>query len=195
MRKVRFATSTAALVLLTGTPDSNAGDQVTQPCELLTESLVRKVFEVPEGTVIEQKDDSHARFPSCNYRWRVMSEAEEQEAKTRNNEKMMENVRAHKPPTEGIDFNVPSHERVHLTLAEFDTPEKAQSGLEGARTFMISRAEQAGREPIPWTPVDDVGSKAYYHGKQLSFVWGRLLIHIDASPEKRALTLAEAVMN
>jgi len=195
MSTARFATTIAGLISLAGTAISNAGDQVTQPCELLTEPLVRKIFEIPEGTAIEQKDDSHARFPTCNYRWRVMSEAEEQEAKTRNNEKMMENVRAHKPPTEGIDFNVPTHERVNLTLAEFESPEKAQSGLEGARTFMIGRAEQHGREPTPWTPVDDVGSKAYYHGNQLSFAWGRLLIHIDASPEERAVTLAEAVMN
>jgi hypothetical protein len=195
MSAFRFTTLIIGLGLMIGASDCKAEQQLTHPCELLTEPLVREHFQISVDTVIEQEDRSNSRFPNCAYSWRVMSEEEEQEANARNNEKMMENIKAGKSPTEGINFNLRTHQRVNLTVAEFESPEQAQGGLESARSFMIGRDEQKGREPTPWTPVDGVGSKAYYHGGQLSFAWGRLLIHLDASPEERAVGLANAVID
>jgi len=169
-------------------------DDSSQPCELLTESLVREVYVVPPEIPIEQDDNSSSRFPNCGYRWRVMSEAEQKDAEARNQARMMENIKAGRPPNDGIDYNIPTHKQVRLTAAAFDNPEKAQNGLEGARSFMVSRAEQRGREPKPWHPVEGVGDKAYYHGTQLSFAWGDLLIHLDVSPQERAVKVAQEIM-
>lgn len=195
MYAFRFTTLIVGFGLLISAPDCNADKQLTLPCKLLTERLVREYFQVSVDTAIKQEDHNNSRFPNCAYSWRVMSEAEEQEAIARNNEKMMENIKAGKSPTQGINFNLRTHQRVSLTVAEFESPEQAQNGLESARSFMVGRDEQKGREPTPWTSVDGVGSKAYYHGGQLSFSWGRLLIHLDASPEERAVALADAVMD
>jgi hypothetical protein len=195
MHTFRFITPVAGFLLLFSASSSAAETQNTHPCELLSETMVREVYDVPADTPVEQQDRSDSRFPNCTYRWRVMSEAQEQEAKDRNHEKMVANIQAHKPPTEGINYNIPTHAKVTLTAVGFDTSEQAQSALESARSYMIGRAEQAGREPTPWMPVDGVGSKAYYHGTQISFTWRRLLIHLDASPEERAVKLATAVMD
>jgi len=195
MQTFRTITPIAGFLLLFSVSVCAAESQNTHPCELLTESMIRAVYDVPADTPVEQQDRSDSRFPNCAYRWRVMSEAKEQKAKDANHEKMMANIQAHKSPTEGIDYNIPTHARVTLTAVGFDTPEQAQSALESARSYMIGRAEQAGREPTPWTPVDGVGNKAYYHGTQLSFTWDRLLIHLDANPEERAVTLANTVMD
>lgn len=164
------------------------------PCDLLTEQLVREHYDVSADTAIEQQDKSESRFPNCAYRWRVMSEADEQEADARNQELLKQNLAAGRPPGEGINFNIPTHSQVRLTAATFDDPEKAQSALDGAMTFMIGRDEKAGREPTPWDPVEGIGDQAYYHGTQLSFAWENLLIHLDSSPRERAEALASAVI-
>jgi len=192
MRIPLISVITVAMSLLLGVP--SLADEPNPPCELLTESLVREFYEVPADTVIEQDDKSSSRFPNCGYRWRVMSEADEQLALAANQTMMMENLKAGKPPNEGINHHIPSHAKVRLTVSGFDNEQKAQSGLEGAKSFMIGRQEQRGREPTPWDPVEGVGDKAYYHGKQLSFTWGDMLIHLDVSPQERAVKLAQRVM-
>jgi len=183
------------LFLLFSSTLSIAGSDDTNPCELLTEPLVREYLDIPAETDIEQEYQSSSKFPSCAYRWRIMSDADEQSAKSANQAKMMENIKAGRPPNDGINYNLRTHGKVRLTIAGFDNPEKALSGLEGAKSFMIGRDEQRGREPTRWEPVEGVGSKAYYHGSQLSFVWGRLLIHLDTSPQERAIALALAIMS
>lgn len=193
MKNLLLATAFGAvfLTLSTITPAADAG----QPCELLTEQLVRDAYEVHADTAIEQDDNSSSRFPNCGYRWRIMSKEEQEEAEAANTAKMMENLKAGKSPNEGINHNIPTHAQVRLTAASFDNPEKAQSGLEGAKSFLISRAEQQGHEPTAWVPVEGVGDKAYYHGTQLSFAWGDMLIHLDVSPQERAVGLALRVMD
>lgn len=181
-------------LLLAFTAHSWAEPVTTHPCELLTESLVRTHFDIAADTVIERDDSSSSRFPNCGYRWRVMSEADEEEARAANNKKMMENLSAGRSPNEGINHNIPTHAQVHLTVAEFEDPGQARNGLESARTFMVGRDKQKGREPTPWEPVGGVGSKAYYHGRQLSFTWDRIVIHLDVSPRDSAIALAQKVM-
>jgi hypothetical protein len=187
-----IAGAAGAVFLLLSAPGLAA--ESTQPCELLTESLVREFYEIPADTLIEQDDSSSSRFPNCGYRWRVMSEADQKAAEAANQAKMMENIKAGKPPTDGIDYNIPTHEQVRITATAFDSDEKAQSALESAKAYLIGRAEQKGQEPTPWDPVEGVGDKAYYHGKQLSFTWDRILIHLDVSPRERAIDMAQAVM-
>jgi len=184
----------AGLVLTFGAATAMAGPDSTKPCEMLTESLVRAYLEVPDGTEIVQNDSSSSRFPSCGYRWRIMGEADEQVAREANQAKMMDNIKAGRSPNEGINHSLKTHAQVRLTTAGFDNPEKAQNGLEGAKSFMIGRDEQRGREPTPWDPVEGVGSKAYYHGTQLSFVWDDGLTHLEVSPQERAVALAQEIM-
>jgi hypothetical protein len=136
--------ATIASLVLLALSNSASSASGTNPCELLSESLVREFFAVPADTAIEQDDGSDARHPTCGYRWRVMSEAEEQAAQERNSQKMMENLQAGKPPNDGIDFNIPSHAKTRLTAVEFDSAEKAQSALESARSYLIGRAETTG---------------------------------------------------
>lgn len=195
MRTVPYSglAAIAGLALLASV-NSASSAQSSSPCELLSESLVREFFTVPADTTIEQDDGSDARHPTCGYRWRVMSEAEEQAAQERNSQKMMENLQAGRSPNEGIDHNIPSHAKTRLTAVEFDSAEKAQSALESARSYLISRAETTGREPTPWDSIEGVGDKAYYHGKQLSFTSGRLLMHLDVSPVDQAVALATVII-
>jgi hypothetical protein len=165
-----------------------------KPCELLTESMVRKFKSVAADVPIEQKDKSNARFPNCAYRWRVMSEAEEQEAQESNQAKVMENLKAGKTPNDGINFNIPTHVSVRLTAAEFESAEKAQSGLESARSFLVGRAKEAGKKGRDWNAIDGVGDIAYYHRSQMSFTSNRLLMHLDVSPLETAVALANAII-
>lgn len=182
------------ILLLGSAACTLAEPDTTNPCELLTKSLVRSHYDVAEGTSIEQDDRSSSRFPNCGYRWRVMSEADEQAALDANQAKLMDNIKAGRSPNEGINHNIPTHRQTRLTVAEFDSQEKALNGLEGARATVIQRDEQRGRAPTPWEPVANVGGGAYYHGRQLSFTWGRFLLHLDASPRDRAVALAKALM-
>ena len=165
-----------------------------KPCELLTESMVRKFKSVAADVPIEQQDKSNARFPNCAYRWRVMSEAEEQEAQESNQAKMKENMKAGKAPNEGINFNIPTHGSVSLTAVEFESAEKAQSGLESARSFMVGRAKEAGKKGPAWNAIDGAGDIAYYHGSQLSFTSNRLLMHLNMRPLETAVAVANAII-
>ena len=163
------------------------------PCELLTESLVRAYFEISGDTEIVQDDNSTSRFPNCGYRWRIMSEFDEEAAKAANQAKMMDNIKARRSPNEGIDYNIKTHAQIRLTVAGFDNAEKAQSGLQGAKSFLIGRDEQRGKEPTAWEPVEGIGDKAYYHGLQLSFAWDDVLIHLNVTPKETAVALARVI--
>lgn len=194
MTGLKHSTLFATAILLLYPTGLRADRPSAHPCELLTEGLVREYLSVPVEIKIDQDDSSLSRFPNCGYRWRIMSEADEKAASDANTARMMENIKAGKSPDDGVNLNLRTHAQVRLTVAEFDNAEKALSGLEGAKSFMIGRDEQRGREPTPWEPVEGVGSKAYYHGSQLSFVWGDIMIHLDVSPQERAVAIAQAIM-
>lgn len=181
-------------LLLAGVAMAKSKEQNAKPCSMLTESLVRESLSVPADTSIEQDDSTESRHPNCGYRWRVMSEADEQAARDRNKDKMMDNIKSGRSPNEGINHSLPTHASVRLTVVQFDSAENAQSALESVKSYLIGRARKKGSEPVPWNAVDDVGDKAYYHGSQLSFTVARELIHLDAKPLNTAKSLANRII-
>ena len=188
------ASGSAAPLEVVATASSSSKNLSAKPCDLLTESMVRKFKSVAADVPIEQQDKSNARFPNCAYRWRVMSEAEEKEAQESNQAKTIENLKAGRTPNDGINYNIPTHVSVRLTAVEFESAEKAQSGLESARSFMVGRAKEAGKKGPAWNAIDGVGDSAYYHGSQLSFTSNRLLMHLDVRPLETAVALANAII-
>jgi len=172
----------------------------TNPCVLLTEALVRDHLEVPATTAVEQKDDSDARFPSCGYRWRVMPEEEESARRDENIRKLKENIAAGRSPNEGIQHSFPTHATARLTAVPFGDSDQALSALETVHERMTKgfEFEAAGKQRTyepkkAWNPVEGVGARAYYHGSQLSFAQGDMLVHLDAKPVETAIALAHAV--
>ena len=78
MRPAAFIAASLVLSISANLPAFTADTH--HPCELLTEDLVRSAYGVTPGTELEQDDNSSSRFPNCGYRWRVMSEADEEAA-------------------------------------------------------------------------------------------------------------------
>jgi hypothetical protein len=193
IRITSFICALACMTLVAST-HAKLKTQDAKPCILLPESLVRESKSIPAETAVEQDDSSDSRHPNCGYRWRVMSEADEQVLRDRNNEKMMENIKAGKSPSEGISHSIPTHGSIRLTVVQFESDEKAQSALESAKSYLLERARKKGKEPPSWDVVDGVGDKAYYHGKQLSFTTKRELMHLNASPLETAKALANRII-
>jgi hypothetical protein len=180
----------------------------SNPCDLLTEAVVRKHLGLAEDVELNQKLSNLAGFPHCSYSWSTLTPEEEKERKAALANSAMARVQSQGEAQGIVDMAMRQSlgtGSAHLTLAkEMDSEEAAIAALASARKFMESREKaRVGNEDADFissfVDVEGVGAKAHYSSKQhqLSFVRGKRLFHLGVKSHQEAdgLALAKAIAN
>jgi hypothetical protein len=191
-------------------PDTKAANSATaatdNPCELLTEAVIRKHFKLADDVELNQ-DLSSTPYPHCNYSWSTLTPEEEKKEQAAIAEAAIARAKNKGTGQSIADMamgQMSGRGSAHLTMTkEFDNEQGAIGALTSARSFMEKRAKtKAGGEEIDLTTVfadvEGIGAKAHYAKKsrQLSFAHGKRLYHLGAkSQEKDAdhLELAKTI--
>ena len=171
------------------------------PCETLTEAIVRSTFQVPADTAIARPDSTVTVRRICTYTWRKPN-AEELEAQIKAMQQerireMMRQVRRGKVAQGLLDAaQMPSVEaRVSLNFGPtFETEEAARAGF----AAMVERMEQGISRRVQtknvdqevtfrasFTEVEGVGDQASWapRMKQLAVLDGTRILYINVDLE------------
>lgn len=190
------------------TAETTSMTATDNPCELLTEAIVRKHLELAEDVEMNQRLSKPGGFPHCSYNWSTLTPEEEKE---RNAELAKRAIASAKSKGAGqgiVDMAMSQNSgtgSAHLTMAkEMDSEAAAIGALASARTFMENRAKtKADKNGVdftsPFVDVEGVGAKAHYSNKQqqLSFVHGKRLFHlgVKSHAEGNGQELAKTIAN
>lgn len=163
-------------------PATAKGDGL-DPCDLLSEELVRSQFEVGDAE-IAPRSSVHSRYSTCLVSWPRSNDAELQ---AEFQEKLKEygmakasgqNVEMPKPPR-------PCEMSLTVPNKRFDDAAAAQSALDGAMDILKNGLKSRPKDPervreINIQPVDSLGDKAAWitPNNQISVAKGRGLFHL-----------------
>jgi hypothetical protein len=175
--------------------DSKVAAASDNPCELLTESVVRKHFKLADDIDLNQKL-SKTPYPHCSYRWSTLTPEEEQKRQQEIAKAAMERAQK-KGSGQAIADMAMSQTNgqgsAHLTMTKaFANDAAAVGALTASRDYMEKRAKTkaAGKESDLTTVFEDVegiGAKAHYSkkGRQLSFAKNGRLYHLGAKSQEQ----------
>jgi hypothetical protein len=179
----------ALLIVLAGCSE-NAGSQASsaqpQPCDLLTDALFRKHFDVDQGAAIIRQPSKYSPQPLCTA---SVPKPNAAELEQRQQAEMAEYL---KRKMRGEDVSLPSVRtdyEVTLTLLEpAESADQAASNFDSAMR-MLNKGVTGGNEEVEVTfqadtvPVSGIGDQAVWADKlhQLSVQHGRQIMHVTVN--------------
>ena len=157
------------------------------PCERLTEDVIRSHFEVGDAE-ISSRSSSHRRYATCIVNWPRPDHEALQEAYQK---KIMEFGQA---KARGETAEMPEAPRTYCELTctvpvkRFDSPAQAQSALDSALDIMKNGLKtrpktEEQRAKVVIEPVDGIGDKAAWNvgNNQISVANGRRMFHLTVN--------------
>lgn len=188
-------------------PETAASESASDgnPCDILTETAVRKHLKIADDVKIDQRLSSPGGHAHCSYNWSTLTPEEEQEQGRKIAEEAMARAQNRGKSKAGATQAIVEmatrknfgRGSAHLTMTKEMASEKAAvSALASARSYMETRAKaKVGDQDVDFTsPMSDVagvGSKAHYTAKQrqISLAYGKRLYHLGATPDREGDSL------